>query len=151
MSGRLQATVRILASHVSRCRPRPRAGVCWRPWADRLVHAFGSAPPDQKADALALLATGPDTEATREALAAALDDESLRLAAAIALARRRDFRAAAPLAVALDDPATARDALAALGWLADTTLGFDPAEPAASPGRSAALVRWRAWLERADR
>ena len=114
------------------------------PWADRLVQAAREAPPERREAAAASLAQGPDQAAARDLLAARLRDASAptRFAAARALARWRDPRAAAVLVRALRDPARAADALDALGFLADTTLGFDPT----APDRSAALERWEQWL-----
>jgi hypothetical protein len=120
-------------------------------WAHRaqtmdqwLADAARDADPGVRLSACAALRPRKPSMEGRAALYAALEsrDGELRLTAAKSLARWGDRRAAPVLAAFLPR----EDAFLALGWLAPSTLGFDPDTSMAD--RRAAVARWRAWATR---
>ncbi|HJL18823.1 MAG TPA: HEAT repeat domain-containing protein [Sandaracinaceae bacterium LLY-WYZ-13_1] len=118
----------------------------WASHRDRTVDAWlaeaaSDDDPEVRRNAYGALRLRAPTEVGRAALLAGLEDPevSLRLDAAITLARWGDRRAAPWLVRFLPD----HEAFLALGWLASSDLGFADAEGVAE--RRAAVARWREW------
>jgi HEAT repeat protein len=119
------------------------------PYEQWLLEAARSPHPLMRGDAFRALENRSCPEGLAQIAFDALDSEVpyVRSTAAAALARCRDPRAAPVLVELLDSPedSTRSEAIIALSFLSETTLGYDPFADLES--RLEAIGRFERWLE----